>query len=48
MFLSSKLITYLIDNFTSEMKSQSFAYLLIGNAHIHCILDLQVEVHSMV
>ena len=34
MFLTSKLITCFIDGFTSGMKSQSIACLLIGSAHI--------------
>ena len=47
MFLTSKLITCFIDGFTSGMKSQSIAYLLIGSAHIYWILDLEGEVHSI-
>ena len=47
MFLTSKLITCFVDGFTSRMKSQSIAYLLIGSAHIYWILDLGGEVHSI-
>ena len=47
MFLTSKLITCFIDGFTSGMKSQSIAYLLIGSAHIYWNLDLEGEVHSI-
>ena len=47
MFLTSKLITCFIDGFTSGMKSQSIAYLLIRSAHIYWILDLKGEVHSI-
>ena len=47
IFLTSKLIMCFIDDFTSGMKSQSIAYLLIGSAHIHWILDLEREVHSI-
>ena len=47
MFLTSKLIMCFIDGFTSGMKSQSIAYLLIGSAHIYWILDLEGEVHSI-
>ena len=47
MFLTSKLITCFIDGFTSGMKSQTIAYLLIGSAHIYWILDLEGEVHSI-
>ena len=35
IFLTSKLITFFIDGFTSGMKSQSTAYLLSGSAHIY-------------
>ena len=49
MFLTSKLITCFIDGFTFKMKSQKIAYnLLTRSAHIHCILDLEGEVHSIV
>ena len=47
MFLTSKLIMCFIDGFTSGMKSQSIAYILIGSAHIYKILDLEGEVHSV-
>ena len=47
IFLTSKLITCFIDGFTSGMKSQSIAHLLIESAHIHWILDLEDEVHSI-
>ena len=47
MFLTSKLVTCFIDGFTSGMKSQSIAYLIIGSAHIYWILDLEGEVHSI-
>ena len=40
-------ITFLIDGFTSGMKSQSMAYLLSGSEHIYWILDLEGEVHSI-
>ena len=40
IFLTSKLITCFIDGFTSGMKSQSIAYLLIESAHIHWTIDL--------
>src|ERR1700738_420510 len=43
MFLTSKLITCFIDGFTSGIKSQSIAYLLIGSTHIYWILDLEVK-----
>ena len=38
IFSTSKLISCLIDNFTSKMKSQLLAYLLNGSEHIY-ILD---------
>ena len=47
MFLTSKLMSCYIDGFTSEMKSLSIAYLLMGSAHIYWILDLEGEVHSI-
>jgi hypothetical protein len=47
MFLTSKLIKCFIDGFTSGMKSQSIAYLLVGSAHIYWDLDLEGEVHSI-
>ena len=47
MFLTSKLSVCFIDGFTSGMKSQSIAYLLIGSAHIYKILDLEGGVHSI-
>ena len=34
MFLTSKLITYFIDNFTSKRKTQSISYLLNGSEYI--------------
>jgi hypothetical protein len=37
IFLTSKLILFFIDAFTSGMKSQSMAYLLGGSAHIYWI-----------
>ena len=46
MFMTSKFITCFIDGFTSEMKSQSTAYLLKGSAH-EWVLDLEDEVHSI-
>ena len=46
-FFTSKLITCFIDGFTSRMKSQSIAHLLVGSAHIYWILDLDGEVHSI-
>ena len=33
VFLTSKLITYITDSFTSRTKSQSIAYLLSGSVH---------------
>ena len=47
MFLTSKLVSWSIDGFTSGMKSESIAYLLLGCAHIYWVLDLQGEVHSI-
>ena len=47
IFLTSKLIMYFIDGFTSGMKSQSIVYLLIGSAHTYWILDLRDEVQSI-
>ena len=47
MCLTSKSIMCFIDGFTSGMKSQSIAYLLIGSAHIYWILDLEGEMHSI-
>ena len=47
MFLTSKLVLHFIDGFTSEMNSQSIAYLLLGNAHIYWIWDLEGAVHSI-
>ena len=41
MFLTSKLVSCFVDGFTSRMKSQSIAYLLLGSAHIDWILDLE-------
>ena len=35
MFLTSKLITYFIEGFTSGMESQLTAYLRRGNVQIH-------------
>ena len=37
--MTSKLCTFFIDGFTSEMKSQSMAHLLRGSAHIYWIWD---------
>jgi hypothetical protein len=45
--LTSKLMTCVIDIFSSGMKSQSIVYLLGGNEHIYLILDLEGEVHSI-
>ena len=36
-----------IEGLTSKMKSQSIVRLLNGSEHIHWILDLQDEVHSI-
>ena len=47
MLSTSKLITCFIDGFTSKMKSQSIAYLLVGSAHMYWILDLEGEMHSI-
>ena len=46
-FLASKLLTCFVDGFTSGMKSQTIAYLLIGSARMYWILDLEGEVHSI-
>ena len=46
MFLTSIFITCFIDNFTSEMKSQSYVYLINGSAH-EWVLDLENEVCSI-
>ena len=46
-FFTSKLITCFIDGFTSGMKPQSIAYILIGSVHIYWILDLEGEMHSI-
>jgi hypothetical protein len=47
--MTSKLITFFIDGFTSGMKSQLVAYLLSGIAYIYIygILDFVNEVHSI-
>ena len=46
-FLTSKLFTFVIDGFTSGMKSQSMAHLLCGSAHIYMGFEtLEDEVHS--
>ena len=47
IFLTSKLITYIIGGFTLKMKSRPIAYLLNGSEHIYWILDLEGEVHSI-
>ena len=47
MFLTSKLITCFINNFTLKRKSQSIAHLVNGSEHIYWILDLEDEVHSI-
>ena len=47
IFLTSKLITCFIDNFTLKRKSQSIAHLLNGSEHINWILDFKNEVHSI-
>ena len=47
MFLTSKLITSLINGFTSKRKSQSIAYLPNESEHIMWILDLNNELHSI-
>ena len=47
IFLTSKSITCFIGGFTLIMKSQSIAYLLNGSEHIHWILTLEGEVHSI-
>ena len=36
-YLTSKLITFLVDGFTSGMKSHLMANLLGGSAHMYCI-----------
>jgi hypothetical protein len=43
IFLTSKLISFFIDGFTSGMKSQSMAYLLGASGHIYWIRDLEGE-----
>ena len=45
IFLTSKLITFFIDGFTSCINSESMAYLLGRSAHIYGIWDLEGEVH---
>ena len=53
IFLTSKLITCFIGNFTLTLKPQlkflisSIVHLLNGNEHIYSILDLEGEVHSI-
>jgi hypothetical protein len=47
MLLTSKLIIYFTDGFTSKRESQSIVYLLNGSEHIYWILDLENEVHSI-
>lgn len=44
---TSKLITCYIDNFALGTKSQYIAYLSNGSEHVHWILRLEVEVHSI-
>ena len=46
IFLTSKLITCFIDDFTLKMKSRSIAYVLNGSEDIYWILDIEGEVHS--
>ena len=41
--MSFKLITCFNDDFTSDTKFHSIAYLLSGNAHVYWILDLKVK-----
>jgi hypothetical protein len=47
LFFTSKVITCFIDGFISIMKTQPSSYLLYGSEHIHWILDLEGEVHSI-
>ena len=47
IFLTSNISTSFINGFTSGMKSHSISYLLIGNAHIYWILDLEGELDSI-
>ena len=47
IFLTSKLSTCFIDEFTLEIISQSSAYLPSGSGHLYWILDLEGEVHSI-
>jgi hypothetical protein len=47
MFLISKLYRCFINGFTSRIKSQSIVELPTRSAHIHWILDLEGEVHSI-
>ena len=47
IFLTSKLITCFIDGVTSNIKSQSIAYLLNGSERIYWILDIEDEVYSI-
>jgi hypothetical protein len=47
IILTSKLIMCFMDGFTSKMKPQSIAYLLIGSAQLYWIVDFEGEVHSI-
>ena len=45
--LTSKLITYFVDGFNSEMKSKSFAYSLSGTEHIYIYINIYVGVWAL-
>ena len=47
IFLTPKLITCCVDNFTLKMKSQLITYLLNGSEHTYWILNFKDEVHSI-
>ena len=47
LFLTFKLITCFINNFTSKMKYQSTVYLLNESEHMYRILNIENEVHSI-
>ena len=47
IFWTSKLITCFMDIFTLKIRSQSIAYLLNKSEHIHWILDIEDEIHSI-
>ena len=47
IFMTSKSIICFIDGFILKMKSQSIAYLPNESVHMHWILGLEGELHSM-